>query len=162
MAAMMAVIRSLDTIHMTNIEITEILNTYKSNVSIEYDLVIEILQTLESRSDYFISNVGISPIIEFVYWQTHRFNRFSVPTPFVLEAESKALFNRYLTLLKRLETSNINTACLLIDSLCWDAFDIIESGNETEKLPSIIKSIKQIKAPNHPDKIEEFNSHKKN
>jgi hypothetical protein len=154
-------IKELGAIIMNVNDLNKILKTYKSNDFIEYELSIEALQVLESKLEDLISLIGEGTLTEFIYWQIHRFNRFSVPTPFVLELNSKSLFNRYLNILTRLEKSNVNTACLMIDSLCWDAFDLILESAEHEQIAPIIRSLRNIKTPNYPSKTKEFNDHKR-
>lgn len=143
---------------MRDSDIIERIQTNPNNFSRnELEIVIT---RLEDNWKYFDENLDINCLQQFLFNCCNRYNRFAVPTPFVLEDNSKEFYSRFLKIFHINENTNLNTAVLDCDKLLWDTFDIIKSKGNTEDLKKIIKNIRKIKSPIENNKTKEFLEHK--
>tara|TARA_R110001592_G_scaffold119534_1_gene322713 strand:+ start:1259 stop:2716 length:1458 start_codon:yes stop_codon:yes gene_type:complete len=136
----------------------EIYDIINSNKYLSLKQVNFIIIEIEINVDIFLKHIDKNIFCQFLYNNLQRFNRFTAPTPFVLEENSKEIYNRLLTIFNKVQPHYDNLACLNLDKLLWDAFDKINERCCANELKPIIKN--KIKLPTSLEKLKEFNEHK--
>ncbi len=128
--------------------------------SLPDEVFIEVLNAIEARLPYKDGPTGRS-IIRFLFSGCIKFDRWTVPTPYVLNPEYRFQFERFLNYLTLSTEDNTNTARFLADKVKWDLFDLLNGTSDYDKLN--LNSINEIKSrlesidiPKSTNKLREF------
>lgn len=118
---------------------------------------LDVISYLEANLPKVLELVNRNSLCGFVYKNINFYNRFSVPTPYVLEDNYKEIFNRLLDIFVSIEGSNENYAIFQIDKIFWDLIECLTKGCNGNEIKSFVHKRKGIKAPSDFGKKKEFN-----
>jgi hypothetical protein len=135
--------------------------------SLTEDDFMKIIEFLNAKKVDEIKGLTKNEIGEFYYLGCQKFDRFVIPTPYVVDPLSKQYFEKFLKKLKSVENDSTNTAIFELHKIQWDIYDFL---NQNKLAPSVIgsqffqekiKHLKSIEIPNNNEKKKEFNDFKR-
>jgi hypothetical protein len=124
------------------------------------NVFVEVLNTIEKRLPYKDGPTGRA-ILHFLFSGCIKFDRWTVPTPYVLDQEYRFQFERFLNYLANSVEDSTNTARFFADQIKWDLFDLLDStsnynSSQLEKLSQLEIRLDRIVKPNSKDKLQEY------
>lgn len=145
---------------MTQEERLNIIKKFSKSKYIETEIILEISNLLEADLIFFQENIDKTTLLNFLFWNCDRFNRFSTPGPLVLEKDSINIFKKLLSTFENIDDSNNNSASLNLDKFRWEIFDHIANHKlnhpNLKNIETLINDFIKIKKPDHADKLKEY------